>query len=461
MEMPWLKTLTQLVEKRPIVVLRFDDEEWECLHESRRGVSEFTIARSHALLNHVRIPTPCLIQGGESDGSEHLYFGLISSRSAVTTLESRIKIRRGVQIQPESTAELIQLVSERAHAENLKKRLCSPSPVVTLSPKLSNHLVERIASIEANRGPMRAVAESLAAPKQFNGAAALQEDAVRTALRAFGLSPGDQALSLELVKRRETALARVGIMEDSVIEHDARHIPGYDLVQSDLTGRAVFERDDERLEVFTANRRPLESVFGVDLIYLNATRQNIVMLQYKMLEPIDNKAGNTDWIYRPDAKLDNEIRRMRKFPSGYPSDPLEYRLNPAVFYLKFVKRDGSISNGGIIMPIDHFEKLRTDPACQGPKNGLRVSYGSLSGRYLRQSAFLDLIRSAYIGGHAETTAHLKTLVEAVLKNGRAVVAAIQQRTGTKAAADMTGIGDYFGVDNELIEVEKYEGKPHR
>jgi hypothetical protein len=36
-----------------------------------------------------------------------------------------------------------------------------------------------------------------------------------------------------------------------------------------------------------------------------------------------------------------------------------------------------------------------------------------------------LIRSGYIGAHAETTQHLKTLVDAVLANDRAVVAAIQ------------------------------------
>jgi hypothetical protein len=102
-----------------------------------------------------------------------------------------------------------------------------------------------------------------------------------------------------------------------------------------------------------------------------------------------------------------------------------YRLNPAVFYLKFVKRDGMIRTGGIITPIDHFEQLRKDPACKGPKGGLRISYDGLAGRYMRQGAFLDLIRSGYVGAHAETTKHLKTLVEAVLANDRAVVAAIQ------------------------------------
>jgi hypothetical protein len=167
---------------------------------------------------------------------------------------------------------------------------------------------------------MRAVVESLSAPRYFKNTAALQEDALHTALRAFGLASNDQATSLELVDGRETALARVNIMEDSVIEHDARHIPGYDLVQSDLTGRAVFERENERLEVFTANRRPLEQLFGVDLIYLNASRQNIVMLQYKMLEPLLKDVGNTDWDLQtrhPTAKRNKpDAEVCGKSPAG-------------------------------------------------------------------------------------------------------------------------------------------------
>ena len=194
---------------------------------------------------------------------------------------------------------------------------------------------------------MRAVAESLSSPKRYRNTAALQEDAVRTALRAFGLAPDDKAASVDLAEGRETALARVSIMEDSAVEHDARYVPGYDLIESHLTGRAVFTKNGQRLEIFTANRRELEHVFGVDLIYLNATHQNIVMLQYKMLEPT-KKGDDTDWIYRPDATLDGEIKRMRKFAATHLPGPCEYRLNPAVFCLKFVKRNGMIRGGGVI-----------------------------------------------------------------------------------------------------------------
>jgi len=214
-------------------------------------------------------------------------------------------------------------------------------------------------------------------------------------------------------------------MEDSVVEHDARAFPDYELTGSDVTGRAVFEKGRDQLEVFTANRRPLEEVFGVDLVYLNVTRQNIVMVQYKMLERQERKGRDPDWIYRPDFQLDAEIKRMRKFSRQHAPGPCEYRLNPKVFYLKFVKRNGALGNAGIVLPIDHFERLRADPTSKGPRGGIRVSFESLAGRYLRQGPFLDLIRAGYIGATVETTAYLRELIEAVVKGDRAVVGAIQ------------------------------------
>ena len=85
---------------------------------------------------------------------------------------------------------------------------------------------------------------------------------------------------------QDTALARVRLREDTVIEHDARSIPGWTLTSSYQTGRATFSQGDQVLEVITANKQPLEEIFGVDLIYLNRTHRALVMLQYKMMEPI-------------------------------------------------------------------------------------------------------------------------------------------------------------------------------
>ena len=72
----WLKTLKSLVDKKPIVVLRFDEDVWRSLINSRRGPHEFTIARPHDALDGVKTPTACLVSGQSYD--EHdLYFGLI------------------------------------------------------------------------------------------------------------------------------------------------------------------------------------------------------------------------------------------------------------------------------------------------------------------------------------------------------------------------------------------------
>src|SRR5262249_29591634 len=154
-------------------------------------------------------------------------------------------------------------------------------------------------------------ADLLAYPKYFDGPRAEQEDAVRVALKAFGIDYEQPANTLELARDSETALSRLAVMEDGAIEHDARTIPGFLLADSEVTGRAIFVKGTEAVEVFTTNRRPLEHVFGVDLIYHNLRNRNLLMLQYKMLEKASDRAGGVDWIYRPDRQLDAELRRMK------------------------------------------------------------------------------------------------------------------------------------------------------
>lgn len=129
----WLENLKRLVGKKSLVVFQFDGEEWSRLRESRRGANEFTIARSHELFEKVQVPTACLIIGKGDDGSE-VYFGLASSRGAVTTLESRIKVKRALHIKPSSKADILKLVTDKAHARNLRDRLASRESVIALSP---------------------------------------------------------------------------------------------------------------------------------------------------------------------------------------------------------------------------------------------------------------------------------------------------------------------------------------
>lgn len=261
MDADWRKSLEETVQQRRLVIFQFDGEEWERLQESPRGLNEFTIARSREYLAPpLRIPTACILLG-QDDFETEARFGVVSSRSPVTTLESRIKVKRTKRIQPSSKVGLLRIIAEKPSTERWQDKLTSDQPVVVLPPKLSVHLVEKLAEISANHDSMRLVVTSLSPPKHFRGTAEMQQDAVQSALLAFGLSADDQAISLDLVDGQETALARVDVREDTVIGHDARSVPGYDLVGGDITGRAVFEKDNERLEIYTANRgQPVDFV---------------------------------------------------------------------------------------------------------------------------------------------------------------------------------------------------------
>lgn len=417
----WFKKLEQLVRKHPLAVLRLDSEQQELLSSGIRSETiSFSIALPRAALRELRVPTACLLIT-EDQGRKKTYFSSATGKSPVTTFESRLMIENVRPIIPDGEESIIALVTERRFASDLRSRLGIPKRLVRLSPMLSVHLIDKLAEVRGNRDEMRRVASGLESPRTYSDNKALQEDAVNSALRVFGLTPRDAATSVEI--EGPTALGRVPIREDTVIEHDAHHIPEFALTASDLTGRAVFKKGRERLEVITANRSPLEEVLGVDLIYLNAIKRNIVMVQYKMLEPT-REDDDTDWIYRPDDQFGKQVDRMKSFSFPEPPEPHEYRLNPQAFYLKFVRRDASLGKSPITMPIDHFEVLQNDPAFKGPRGAFRISFDALDGRYLRQTAFFDLLRSGYIGAYAQDTKNLEILIEEILKGNRAVVAAV-------------------------------------
>ena len=430
--MDWLKELTDLVDKKPLIIFRFSQDEWGRLQSSSDRFSDFTVARSHTFCKDVRLPTAGLLIGDVFHRETEVYFALVKSRTSATTLDSRIRFTNARRISPSAEQDLLNYVTKTIFESNLSIRLNSEDLVIPLSPKLSVDLVKQLAAREENREAMRAVAKALDAPRTYFDNIALQQDAINLALNAFRLSPTASAIHVETADDRETALHRVSIREDSAIAHDARIVPGFVLTGSDQTGRAVFRNGTEQLEVITANRGKLEESLGVDLIYLNAVKQNVVMVQYKMLEP-NIKSQETDWVYYPDSdpQFQKELSRMKDFSKAHSPGPLEYRINPQVFYLRFVRRDSMLGRSTLTMPIDHFEILRQDPECKGPNGGFRITYDTLDGRYLHQQAFVALVRSGYIGAHANETAELESHIRATLGGGQALVGALQTSLPTR------------------------------
>ncbi|MFB0490196.1 hypothetical protein ABIE45_002782 [Methylobacterium sp. OAE515] len=436
----WASALRNHVRGNPIAILRLTKEEWKALETSRRGTEEFTIAVPHTDLTRLRSPTMCLIVA-DSDDSPSMLVGVIGRPSAVTTLQSRIKLKRVFRLAPSSPAELIRLLDSPSQVKILGEKFTEPDQVIVLGAQLSRDIVDKLVALESNKVGLRAISASLSAPRYVKSNAALQEQGLRTALRAFGIAIDAPANTVELLSEDETAISRVDTtadaaeidfgdavprravvhaIEDGFIEHDARSVHGMDLIDSDATGRAVYTYRGERLEVITANRRPLEEALGVDLIYVNTIQKNVVMVQYKMLD----NAGSR-WIYRPDRQLQIEIQRMERFSASVQRTNDQYRMHPGIFYMKFVKRNAAIRQGGILLPLDHYQAFISSARARGPNGGLRIDYESLSGCYMREQPFVDLVRAGYIGSYPEHTADLKVIIDAILADGKAVVAAIQ------------------------------------
>lgn len=216
------------------------------------------------------------------------------------------------------------------------------------------------------------------------------------------------------------------LYEDNVIHTDASRLPGFDIIASDVTGRATFHKGEERLVIYTANKLPLEAMFGVDLIYVNETMGNIVMVQYKMLEEEKQESGKSDWFFRPNRQLRDEIARMSipEFEGSFT----DYRLNRNPFFFKFVKRkivDGS--HQFFLVSLDHLKKILVSPESEGPRGGVRISYDGLDGTYLREADIISLIRSGYVGTHRSETEELATIIDESARGNRAVVLAWQMK----------------------------------
>jgi hypothetical protein len=141
----------------------------------------------------------------------------------------------------------------------------------------------------------------------------------------------------------------------------------------------------------------------------------------------DKQEHGTDWLFRPDTQLRDEIVRM-KIPDT-EKEPTDYRLNCNPFFFKFVKRRiVDDSHQSFLVSLDHLEQILRAPNAKGPKNGIRISYETLDGSYLREADIISLIRSGYVGTHREETQALARIIREVARGNKALVLAWQQKT---------------------------------
>jgi hypothetical protein len=321
-------------------------------------------------------------------------------------------------------------VANKLTSARMKRTFSGRIPVkghfANLSPKLSGHLIETLAADSQNQAALDTALSQLPRLRQAPNAGWAQEDAIQTAMDVFGMRGNAAPEKVTLKTGTSSGLSMFGayLYEDNVVHADASSLAGFDAIASDVTGCAVFQKGDERMVIYTANKLPLEKMLGVDLIYINETRGNVVMVQYKMLE--EDRKAKGDWHFRPDKQLRDEIARM-KIPAVQVATS-DYRLSRNPFFFKFVKRRTvDDSHQSFLVSLDHLNCILASPAAKGPRGGVRMSYDALDGTYLREADMVGLIRSGYVGTHGAETAALANIIDAVAKGNKAVVIAWQRK----------------------------------
>lgn len=439
--------LTQWLERKPLILVRFDKERSNRLRESANGLGRFTLAPFHDAVADMKPPTLCLAEILVGDGTE-CYVGVLQRKAAVSTLNSRLTF---VKLQPLALRSLDELpgVITETHSRNLLGTKLRSTTPVALTPKLSSRIATALWKNGSNRTALKSALLHLPGFRRFSNNGWGQRDAIRIAMKAFGLKGSEEPEEVVVKPDSDSALFEHSdrLLEDNVIGADASAVPGFSLVKKYYTGRAVFQKPGERLEIYTANRGPLERMLGVDLIYVNSTQGNTVMVQYKMLEPAHGEDGSLesrDWIFRPNKQFRKEMSRMRLpalMEKPAPMDQVEdYRLNRSPFYFKFVKRDleRSADPSSVIVSREHAELILSCSTTGGPRGGVRISYQALSGTYLRETDLIGLIRSGYIGTHRSESNQLAPIIKEVAEGNTALVTAWQRQVQTDHVPEMRG-----------------------
>lgn len=352
-----IEKLTRWVRKRPLILIRFNEHDSERLQSSRDWPDQFTFAEPHDEFENCQLPTLCIV---ETSVEPTCYLGIAKSKRAVTTIQSRVSITRLCSVNLSSLKSLVSTISDKRSSTLLQHRLSGSQSILGLSPRLSALIIQKLGEDKHNREAIETVAGELEELHPANNIVWEQQNAVKMAMEAYGIDSTTMATEVTVRRGTYSILANKGktrVIEDTVIGKDASSIPGYSLIEKDVTGKAIFEKNGKQLEVYTANRGSLEKMLGVDLIYVDNVRGSVVMVQYKMLE--QEKHG--DWVFRSDEQTQDEISRMR-IPNN-KSNFDDYRLNANPFYFKFVKREfpGENPPPSFILSLEHLEYLLKKP----------------------------------------------------------------------------------------------------
>jgi hypothetical protein len=216
------------------------------------------------------------------------------------------------------------------------------------------------------------------------------------------------------------------------------------LLTSDMRAARFTGPGGREVRVYIYDKKPLETVLGIDLLIYQESYKSFLLLQYKNMEQIPAKRGQT-WSYLVDDQIHVQMGAMEtglaamQKQAAIPQGLNDWRLHNGPFYFKFCEttrpnaRDDALV-GGITLGLDHLKHFLTLPDAAGQHGGLRVGYDNCP-RYLNNTQFVDLARDGWIGCDQKGYQLITEVLAAGRVGGKRAMFAVIRGSGATTASD--------------------------
>lgn len=348
------------------------------------------------------------------------------------------------------------LPNEIADAFSAAERLCTAETFRRIPP---NEWPKAIEAVKRQRPDLANRLGALVASRedknQFTG-----NDAKTLRLTeqrdAIGLTLDIASLDRKTILR-EAHFDRVQSATSILDLLDAEPLQEQDLIRKDqLAFKGLLTDEDSRsarfsglggreVRVHVYDKKPLETVLGIDLLIFIADYKSYLLLQYKCMEPKSDSEGKT-WSYLVTPQLHKQIDAMneavdaiQRLPLPPSTSMLDWRMSDEAFYFKFCEttspdaRDDALVSG-ITLSHVHLKRFLQLPEANVQPTGQRVGYGNCA-RYLNNSQFVELAREGWIGCDARGYTLISKVIEEGQRAGRAAMFAVIEGSGAKTAQE--------------------------
>jgi hypothetical protein len=304
---------------RDVVLWDAADVAWDADASERRYVTD-VFYRSQR-------PRPgSLVLGVERTALGHVVSTLALARTtqAVATQKDRVRLEPVVRLTSYVTFDVL---ADRLEVGQ-RRRLDDagwPGPLATVS--LSTQLGTAVAAALSDASPEASqLIESWASASsdRVSGRQGFrlreERDAVQLAVDLAGISPPEEMVRPLGTGASSDTLALTSAfddyfvtdIEDDLIAEDLRRFDPRGTLELRRASVARFQDDDFSLTIMNVNRKPLEKVLGVDLVYWDDVNGVFTLVQYKRLTPHlwEKPSMRATWAFTRRSELVKQLNRM-------------------------------------------------------------------------------------------------------------------------------------------------------